>query len=479
MSLEIGKTLEADVIGTEQEEDRLILREEEEKLGWSPSVRLFIQQILPSLSIALVESNKVLVGTFGYRLMDRVGTVHDINGFAFWNIIVWNLASPFLIGVQEKTNFTSAFYVGEGSKHLVRRCLLHGLLVTVLKLTIIYFVFIPYRTSIVALLGYEPEVGIYAEKYFPLFFYAFAIGHFRQLIVLYSVSQSQVSSNAYGLIAVISMVTTIALMNYLELSLKLGIMSFMYARMYNEIFFLVFVIIYAYNNNKVGPFTLEDFKNATSGIVSFYIDSMSFASALEVEYLGNSIQVVMCVQLKKPIQTTAFNVFLHFSNFLLYFGSGFSVTARTEINKHIGMKEMIKAKNIFYTYIVGLVLLSYIFGITIYFFRSMITAFYTSKHPELNSTMIQLISIYTLCLICSSTFYNFSLSIARMKKQLTLLMSLQIIVMIILQSTIQYFIVHQLNKQYDIGASHLMICFNVLHMMLLSILLIRLSTLKW
>ena len=59
-----------------------------------------------------------LINTFGYRLIDRVGTKHDINGIGLWSTVHWSFSSPFTIGVQEKMNFSSAFYVGEGSKHL-------------------------------------------------------------------------------------------------------------------------------------------------------------------------------------------------------------------------------------------------------------------------------------------------------------------------------------------------------------------------
>ena len=152
-------------------------------------------------------------------------------------------------------------------------------------------------------------------------------------------------------------------MIYFEVSLKLGVMSFIYVRLYNDGLFFLLVLIHTYNNNKVGSITLEDLKNIPSGLVSFSIDTMSFSIALGVEQLGRSISVIMCIQLKKPIQTPAYNIFVRFSNFMTCFGAGFSVTSRTEINKCIGMKETKKAKNVFYTYIVGLVIVSYMLGI--------------------------------------------------------------------------------------------------------------------
>ena len=80
--------------------------------------------------------------------------------------------------------------------------------------------------------------------------------------------------------------------------------------------------------------------------------------------------------------------------------------------------------------------------------RSLITDFYKKNHPELSSTMTQLLSIYALFFILSSTFYNFSLSISRMRNQLSLLMALQVIIMLMLQYALQYLIVYQLNNHY-------------------------------
>ena len=471
MSIEIGKTIQADVKPGDQEGYPLLSIEDEDLMSWSQNMMLFVRQILPALSIMLVRSNMVLVNTFGYRMMDRIGTIHDINGLGFWTTIYLSFSSPLYMGVQEKTNFTSAFFMGEGSKHLVRKCLLHGLSVMILNFTIVYFVLIVNIKWLAGALGSEPEVGIFAEKYFPFLYFIDVIGQIRQLIVLYSVCQ--VNSNGYGLIALMSMITTIPLMVYFEL-LNLGVMSYIYAKLYNEVFFLVFSLVYAYNNNKVGPICLEDLKSIPSGLMSFFLDSMSFSVALGFEKLGNSISVIMCIQIKNQIQITAYNIFYHFSSFMIFFGLGFGVTSRTEINKLIGMNKIKKAKSLFYTYIVGLFIVSYVLAAFIYFARSLIASFYTKTHPELSPTLIQLISIYCIFLICSSTFYNFGLSITRMRKQLTFLMVLQVIIMLILQFGLQYVIVQVLNDYYDIGAAHVMICFNVLHMMLLGILLTRL-----
>ena len=476
MSVEIGKTIQADVNLGEQEGDNLLATEDEDLMSWSQNMMLFVGEILPALSMMLMRSNTLVVNTFAYRMMDRIGTIQDINGLGLWANIISNFSCPFYMGVQEKTNFSSAFYMGQGSNHLVRKCLLHGLAVMVLNFTIVYLVLIVNIKWIAGALGSEPEVEIFAEKYFPLLFLMDMIGQIRQLIVLYSVCQ--VNSNGYGLISIVSMVTTIPLMAYFE-SLNLGVMSYIYAKLYNEVFLFLFAFVYGYRNNKVGPISLEDIKSIPSGFMSFFLDSMGFCAALGLERLGYSMSVIMCFNIKDKVQTAAYNIFFHFTNFTISFGAGFGVTSRTEINKLIGMKQIKKARNLFHTNLVGLTIVSYILSASIYFARSLIADFYTKSHPDLTSTLIQLISIYCILFICSSTFYNFGVSITRMMNQLTLLMALQLIIMIILQFGLQYAIVHMLNKYYDIGAAHIMISYHVLHLILLGILLTRLHIIPW
>ena len=448
----------------------------EEETSRYQDIIIFLQQIIPSFNISLMIAAPALMDTFGYRLMGRIGTVHDINGLGMW-ALSYNFTQPFYVGVQEKLNFAVSYQMGEGRYDKVRKTFIHGLISLAFNFIFIYLTMILNCGKIVQILGSTPEVADFAKNYFPSLLFADILTQYRQQIVIYSISQKK--SNIIGLISIVVTVISIPLLFYFEISWKLGIWSFVYAKILNESMFMIIILIFTYSRNVVGPFTLEDFTGSLPGLLSFYYDSFKFTLTLFVDKLGRAISVVMCIQLKKPKEISAYNILIHIGNYTSFYGQGFSVTSRTEINTLLGMKKKVRAKRVFQVYIVGLFIASCVLGGIIYLCRNIIAGFFTMAHPEITTKLTELISILGIFLICSITFYGFTMSITRMMKQLTFLMYLQLIIMILLQSILLYALVFIVNLKYEIGAVHIMVCSNCLHMILLSILLIRVNTIPW
>jgi Na+-driven multidrug efflux pump len=387
---------------------------------------------------------------------------------------------PFAFSIIEKVSIGSSKLYGAGNYNEMKKGFLKGVLIFLVLTLLFNLAFTQNTRSILIFLNIQPEIATISHHIFQYYYFSAMINFFGAIILYYLVSQG--IEKAFIYFITVSLGLGISSCYYFDEHLNWGIMGWIYSTLIFEISMLIQLLVYFYICNKVGPFTRSDFANMFVGMKEFLKDLTIYYLAFFIQSIAGEISLYMCTQLKDNtvIESAAYINMLNICYLNYFIINGYSAIGRSKINRLIGSNDIKSARTIYNTITTGIILLTTVMGLIMYIFRRNITQLYTHAHPDVSASFQVLLSYYCIYFIYGYALYSYTFSVARMMKQTTLLIILEVVLMGITQYIVDYVIIHLLDHSTSlpIMISYLSIMTSIHIIILLRVHLMDWNTMK-
>ena len=391
----------------------------------------FMRLIIPSCLIGISHSDTSMTNMLGFYIADRTGDEREVSAFGtsvFLNMMTLYMFSQPII---ERTSIACSLDFGAKKYDRMKSNFIKGAAVVLLLAVLVYLPVVCFSDRILISAGIDQVVGVKTRNILLKLFLFDLIRMLSELLIAYMTSQGH--ETGYGLITCITMSLTLPTGYYLGIKQGLGVDGLIVARIILEISkFSILAFTYCIKIPNNG-FNFRHLKLATEGLVTFFKELFQFTVGICSEYIGFQISGFMVLLLKDPFQIAAFTSMSNIVYLLANIGYGFSLTIRARCNFLIGRKDFSESKEFFKLSTIGFVSFICIFSILLFFNRKILVDLYSSNNPEVGK-YLELLMIALCCTIHASALQFTIFSISRSTNQGNLIITLDIIIILFLQS---------------------------------------------
>ena len=464
------QTLLDDGITNKDENSQL----EEERISTLLGKVIFFLSILPgSFSVILTGLMSMAMMTIGYQVAGKSGEEAEVAGFGLSIVICLINLEPFICGCTEKMTLDSSYAFGAGDYDMMKRSLVKFVICASFNAVAIYFGVVLQIKEILVFLNIDLPIAVSVGKILPGVYLIFLIYYFGFAIIEYCSAQG--ISIGFFYICLISSSISYPLIYYLCYKKDIGLDGCIIGRACYESLVLLMGIIYLSAQNKIGRFRFSIIKPAIAEIIPFYFTSLYYSMFYILENVGTEISVIMVTYLHSTTQINAYTMLTNVVYITFHMGKGLSAQGRSKINNTLGSKNVPLARKMYYVITTGIVTISLVTGLLIFTFSQTIASFYTSQN-EVNVELSKLLDAYGLILISGYFMTPYIFTISRMVRISQLLLSLEVILLIVVQLVIDLLLFFYYPR---VSGVHFLIVAMSLLITLHAIILIKVYSIDW